>query len=82
MDNDNNELEDNDNDALEDNVVNQFIDDEAESSELDCSSDDEDNFPELDDESEEDKGSALLYIKTSVFLILLKFILMYNIKIL
>lgn len=73
---------DNDNNELEDNVVNQFIDDEAESSELDCSSDDENNFPELDDESEEDKGSsALLYIKTSVFLILLKFILMYNIKI-
>lgn len=58
---------DNDNNELGDNKVNQFIDDEAESSELDYSSDDEDNFPELDGESEEDRGSALLYIKISVF---------------
>lgn len=48
---------DNDNNELKDNIVNQFIDDEAESSGLDYSSDDENNFPELDDESEEDKGS-------------------------
>lgn len=59
---------DDDNSELEGNIVNQFIDDEAESSELDCSSDDEDNFHELNNESEDDKGKkCTIVLKVSVF---------------
>lgn len=44
-------------DEVKRNIVKTFIDDEAELSELDCSSDDEDNLPNFINESGDEEGN-------------------------
>jgi len=44
-------------DEIKRNIAKTFIDDEAELSELDCSSDDEDNLPNFINESGDEEGN-------------------------
>lgn len=57
-----------DNSNLKGNIANQFIDDEAESSDLDCISDEEKSLDSVDESEDEEGNTIYVYVYEYLFI--------------